>query len=50
MGQLNISVNEMNSIANISEVLFVSKPSSLSPNSRIFVLAESLGLQMFPLT
>ena len=41
-GQVNLSVNEMNSIVEISEILFVSESSLLSPNSRIFETVESL--------
>ena len=49
MGQLNLSVNEVNSIVDISKTLFVSKSSLLSPNSKIFVVVESLCLKMAPL-
>ena len=49
-GQLNLSVNEINSIVDISKILFVSKSSLLSPNSKIFVIVESLCLKMVPLT
>ena len=48
--QLNLSVNEINSILDISKTLFVSKFSLLSPNSKIFVIVESLYLKMVPLT
>ena len=49
-GQLNLSVNEINSIVDISKILFVSKSSLLSPNSKIFVIAESLCPETGPLT
>ena len=49
-GQMNLSVNEWNSIVNISKILFVSKSNLLSPNSRIFVIIESLCLEMVPIT
>ena len=45
-GQLNLSVNEINSIVDISKILFVSKSSLLSLNSKIFLILESLCLQM----
>ena len=49
-GQLNLSVNEINSIVDINKILFVSKSSLISPNSKIFVIVESLCLKMFLLT
>ena len=39
----------MNSIVDISKILFVSKSKLLSPNSQIFVILESLCLEMFSL-
>ena len=48
--QWNLSVNEINSTVDSSEILFVSKSSLLSSNSNIFVIVESLFLQMVPLT
>ena len=39
----------MNSIVGISKILLVSKPSLLWPNSKIFVIDESLYLEMVPL-
>ena len=39
-GQLNLSVNKMNSIVDIRKILFVSKSSLLSPNNRIFLFVE----------
>ena len=48
-GQLNLSVNEINSIADISKTLFVSGSSLLSPSSKIFVIAESRCLKRFHL-
>ena len=49
-GQLNLSVNERNSIVDISKILFVSKSSLLSPNSKVAAIVESLCLKMVPLT
>ena len=49
-GQLNLSVNEVNSIVDISKTLFVSRSSLLSPSSKIFVIVDSLCLKMVPLT
>ena len=49
-GQLNLSVNKINSIADISKILFVSRSGLLSPNSKIFVIVQSLFLEMVPLT
>ena len=49
-GQLNLSVNEINSIVDISKIFFVSKSSLSSPNSKIFVFVESLCLEIVPLT
>ena len=34
----------------VKQILFVSKSSLLSPNSKIFVIVESLCLKMVPLT
>ena len=34
----------------ISKILFVSKSSLFSPNSRTFIIVESLTLEMFPFT
>ena len=48
--QWNLSVNEINSTVDSSEILFVSKSSLLSSNSNIFVSVESLFLEMVPLT
>ena len=48
-GQLNLSVNKINSIVDISKILLISKSSLLSPNSKIFVIVESLCLKMVPL-
>ena len=49
-GQLNLSVNEINSIVDMSKISFVSKSSLLSPNSKIFGIFESLCRKMVPLT
>ena len=49
-GQLNLSVNEINSIVDISKILFVSKYSLLSSNSKTFVIVESHCLKMAPRT
>ena len=46
---MNLSVNEINSIVDISKTLFVSKSSLLSPNSKIFVVVEPLCVKMVPL-
>ena len=50
-GQLNLSVNKINSIVDISKILLISKSSLLSPNSsKIFVTVESLCIEMVTLT
>ena len=49
-GQLDLSINEINSIVDISKTFFVSRSSSLSPSIKIFVIVESLCLKMVPLT
>ena len=41
--QLNLFVNKMNSNVDISKTFFVSKSRILSPNSRVFLLVESLS-------
>ena len=41
---MSLSVNEINSIGDFIKILFVSKSSLLSPNSKIFVIVESLCL------
>ena len=48
--KLNLSVNKMNLIADISKTSLVSKSSLLSPNSRIFAIVKSLCFMVFPLT
>ena len=40
-GQLDLSINEINSIVDISKTLFVSRSSLLSPSIKIFVIVES---------
>ena len=47
---MNLSADEINSILDISKILFVSKSSLLSPNSKIFAIVESLSFKMVPLT
>ena len=42
MGEFNLSVDKMNSVVDISKIVFVSNSRSLPPNSRIFVTVESL--------
>ena len=50
-GQLNLSVNKINSTVDISKILLISKSSLLSPNSsKIFVTVESLCIEMVTLT
>ena len=49
-GQLNLSVNKINSIVDFSKILFVPKSSLLSPNSKIFVIVELPCFEMVPLT
>ena len=49
-GQLNLSVNEINSIVDISKTLFVSRSSLLSPSSKTCLTVESLCLKMVPFT
>ena len=43
---MNLFVDIMNSVVDISKILFVSK-FQLTPNSRIFVTVESLCSEMF---
>ena len=49
-GQLNLFVIKINSIVDISKISFVSESSLLLPNSKIFVIVESLCLGMVPHT